>query len=92
MDEKIDNITEGELVAALLAAQTTGEVAEGALTTRALAGRIGRSLQWVREQLRLLIDEGKIEPVRVRTLDIAGRVTTSPAYRLKVKKEAENVN
>ena len=93
MDEKIDNITEGELVAALLAAQMASETPiKGAMTTYDLAQEIGCSVRWVRVQLRPLIAGGQIEPVRVQTTDIAGRRTTVPAYRLKVKKEAENVN
>ena len=82
MDE-IDNITEDELVAALFSAQTTGETVTGALTTRELTKEVGRTLAWVRTQLRRLIDEGKVESVRTRMIDIAGRQTTGPAYRLK---------
>ncbi|MEE9491242.1 MAG: hypothetical protein V3V80_02945 [Dehalococcoidia bacterium] len=78
-------ITEDELITALFSAQAINEAAAGALTTRKLANTVGRSVKWVRDRLRLLIDEGKVESVRIRTVDITGRRTTSPAYRLKVR-------
>ena len=83
MDEEI--ITEDELVAALLSVQTMGKTVEGALTTNELAKIVGRRVRWVREQLKPLISEGKIESVRTRIVDIAGRSTIVPAYRLRAK-------
>ena len=86
MDE-IDSITEDELVAALFSAQTAGasEAVKGAVLSRDLAKAVGRSVRWVRKQLRPLVDTGQVEPVRVRVVDIAGRMTTVPAYRLKAE-------
>lgn len=83
--DTIDNITEDELVAALFSAQTASEAVSGALTTRELANRVGRSVQWVRDRLRTLIDEGQVEAGEVQIVDIAGRKTISPAYSLKAK-------
>ena len=77
-------ITEDELVAALLSARTASDAVEGALTTNELAEMTGRRVRWVREQLKPLIAEGRIESVRTRIVDIAGRSTIVPAYRLKV--------
>lgn len=85
--DTVDSITEDELVAALFSAQeaATGKAANGALTTRALTKLVGRNREWVRERLRVLKDAGLVEPVRVQVVDIAGRETTAPAYRLIVK-------
>ncbi len=83
MDE-INGITEAELVAALFSAQATGTgEAVGALTTRVLTEKVGRSKRWIRERLRKLIDKGRVESITVQVVDIAGRTTTSPAYRLR---------
>lgn len=79
MDEEI--ITEDELVAALFAAQARKEPS-GALTTRALAKMVERRREWVREKLRDLIDEGRVEKVDIQIVTIAGRVTTTSAYKL----------
>ncbi len=87
MDAMIDNITESELVAALSLAKTASETVTGAMTTDELAKAVGRNVSWVRTQLRQLIDAGEIEPVRVQIVDIAGRRTTSPAYRLKASRD-----
>lgn len=86
MDE-VNSITEDELVAALFSARATGIEAEGALTTCVLSKMVNRRREWVRERLRDLIDEGRVESVRVQMTDIAGRATTAPAYRLRSEKE-----
>ena len=78
-------ITEDELVAALFSAQLLGERVAGALTSRELAKKVGRSIQWVRDQLRSLIDDGQVEPCEVSIVDIANRKKIAPAYSLKVR-------
>ncbi len=90
--DTIDNITEDELVAALFLARTADESVEGALRTRDLVKMVGRSREWVRERLRPLVTEGRVEPVWIQIVDIAGRETKVPAYRLKEKDESSGTD
>ena len=78
------DITENELIRAL--AEATLDVDEnrdGFLTAREMV----RALDWpenrVKAQLRTLHEEGRIETRKVVIVDIAGRRTRVPAYRLR---------
>lgn len=79
MDDK--ELTENELLQALLDAAITDGNDDGALTTAEMASALGRSRKWVRSRLRVLIEEGIVEPLRVARTRIDGQVAIVSAYR-----------
>lgn len=76
------DITEAELINALQAAMAAAPETEGFTTTPELAEVVGWSHQRVRDALRLLIEEQRVEMQWVKRRDIAGRLGRRPAYRL----------
>jgi len=76
-------LTENELVQALQEALTRDEDTKGGLTARELAEAAGVGIDYVREGLRLLKQQGIIETVRVQRRDLADRLTRLPGYRLR---------
>ena len=56
---------------------------EGFLTAREMVHALGWTAWRVKAQLRILFDQDRIETRKVQMIDIAGRVTRVPAYRLK---------
>jgi len=84
----VERLTEEQLLEALrraLVEQQEGEEPQGAMTTPDLREALGWGTDRVRRVLRQLKDEGVLEVVQVRRVDLAGRVFPRPGYRLKVK-------
>lgn len=77
------SITEGELVAAILAACNTADCTDGALTVRELCERTGHWSGWVQEQLRRLDVQGRLQCVRKPMRHIDGTTSGVPAYKLR---------
>ena len=76
-------MTQDALLDALEEAFQYSEEDDGALTTRQLADSLGISMGTARERIRVLLDEGKAEPVKVPRPGIDGVVQPTRAYRLK---------
>ena len=77
-------LSERDLIEAVLAAQPQDTPTGGALTMRELIGQTGLSDKRLRDRLHQLQDEGRLD-VRVllkRSLD--GKLVRVPGYRLKV--------
>ena len=53
-----------------------------ALSARELVELTGQSMGWVLRKLRWAVENGLVESVRKRGIDITGRVISRPAYRL----------
>ena len=81
-----------ELVAALQAAQasagTTGTA--GTLRTAEIAEMLDWSSKRVRKELARMIVAGRVEAVKVPIRDMAGRHTTTYAYRLVADDQPPN--
>jgi response regulator of citrate/malate metabolism len=73
------SITESQLLDALRAALP--EQDDAALTTEEIAAALDISHDKARRLMKGLARSGKIEVVRKRILDLAGRNTPVPAYR-----------
>lgn len=82
MDVVVRGITEGELVEALLAALGEFEDSMDGVTVADLVRVTGKSADIVRCGLRELKASGRLESVKVRREDLAGRVLRVPGYRL----------
>jgi hypothetical protein len=61
------------------------ELTEGAFTVTELADRTGQSLFAIRKKLRPRVASGELELVRKPIVDLAGRNTTVPAYRVRAR-------
>ncbi len=77
-------ITENELVEALRSAMGPDEGPTDARTVQEMAATIGRAERFVRDNVRKLIAEGRVELVRVKRPAIDGRIQSLPAYRIRV--------
>lgn len=82
MAERVE-LTEQDLIEALLAAQPHDTPAEGALTVREIMQETGWSEKRVRAQLHQLDSEGRLEVRRVCKRVLTGAMSPLPAYRLK---------
>lgn len=77
-------ITENELVEALRDAMSAGLAdPTDARTTGEMAAAIGRADKFVRDNVRKLIAEGRVELVKVKRQGIDGRMNWVPAYRIR---------
>jgi hypothetical protein len=79
MDTRIE-VTHADLIAALT--DQPGEDCIDALTALEIKERLGIGHEKTRNKIRSLVMGGKLECVRVRRVDISGRVQMVPAYRL----------
>lgn len=77
------SITEAEVIQALEEAFARSEDGESAVTTVELVGATGKTTNCVREGLKRLMKEGRLECVRVPRLTLDGRTHPVPGYRLK---------
>lgn len=68
-----------ELLAALLEAKNDQRVG---MTTKELATALDWSNERVRERLRILKEQGRIDVITVRREILDGRVTNVPGYRM----------
>ena len=76
-------VTEADLIAALEEALASAAPdATGALTTAQLMAASGKGIDSVRKALIGLKAAGRLEVVRVAMIDLAGRQTTVPGYRV----------
>jgi hypothetical protein len=82
VDERIE-LTERDLIEAVLASAEAQGAAQGALTTAELAEQAGMSYTLTLAKLHRLQKEGRLEVVRMRRQSLDGRTTWVPAYRLK---------
>jgi DNA-binding Lrp family transcriptional regulator len=55
----------------------------GAMTVTEIRKETGLSEETVRERVRKLLEEGKLERTKKRIIDLSGRRMTVPAYRVK---------
>ena len=86
------DLTENDLIRALLEAQGEEDNPEGALTTKEMVRRLGWSQYQVYTTFDELIQSGhEIEVVRVRRRNRAGRISVVPAYRLKMADSGEGL-
>ena len=83
MDDDVTGITEADLLRALEEALVSGDAPEGALTALELADAMGLHINRVRGALRALKKANRLEVVRISYRDLADRLTTVPAYRIK---------
>jgi DNA-binding Lrp family transcriptional regulator len=60
---------------------------DGAMTVREIRGETGMGEDAVRERVRKLLAEGKLEVTKKRIVDMSGRRMTVAAYRVKEKKD-----
>lgn len=86
IEERQVEITEDDLVAAVLAAYEPDDDSIG-MTTRELIAKTGRCNKSVLQQLRRLKDAGRLEVAQRRDESIDGRVIRVPVYVLKNKIE-----
>jgi len=78
------DITEGELIQALLEASIPSEGnPHGASRTAELMEQTGHSEKWVTAQLRRLNAQGKLGNTTVWEEDITGKMSRRPAYYQK---------
>ena len=82
-------VTEDELVAAVLAAFMPTEDSAG-VTTAELVDATGKSNKWILSQLRQLRKSGRLDVVRRTSETIDGRLTKVPAYILKNESKADS--
>ena len=89
MDE-IDQMTEDELVEAILAeAQAVEDEGGGYLTTKELMARSHRAKEWVLHQLHKLHDQGRLQAEWVPRTNITGCTQRRVAYRLRKKPQED---
>lgn len=77
---------EQALIAALEAAlehHDNDDDDHGAMTTQELAKALDKHETAIRKRLRMLLEEGRLEVLRVRRVDLCGRMTRVPGYRLR---------
>lgn len=82
MAERIE-LTESDLIEALLAAQAPDAQGGGALSVRELMTQTGLSEKGVRKRLWKLLDAGRLECQLVGKPTLDGRTQKVPAYRLR---------
>lgn len=77
------SVTEAQLIEEIRAAFAGAEMGpDDAMTAKELADIMGINVQRIRDQFRSLIDEGKLEMVRVRRPDWDGTMRTKNAVRM----------
>lgn len=81
MEEEI-NITENELIQALMEAERQSD-GGGGMTTRELIQVTGRSRLWIYERLRRLKSTGRIVSEQARRVSLDDRVRWAAVYRIK---------
>ena len=75
-------ITESQLIAALLEARAEAQNPDGAMTTQELMDRLGWSGGKVRRRLHALKAEGKLEVVQVTRKNLVDVDQVLPGYRI----------
>lgn len=81
-------ITQADLLRALEEALVSEQNPEGAMTVKELSAATDMHETKIREGLNQLKSVGRLEVVRVRREDLAGRQMKVPAYRLKAASAA----
>ena len=76
-------LTEQDLIEALTAAGAATDGPAGAVSVWELSRKTGHSCRWVREQLKRLELEGRLEVTRRASHRLDGQPCTTPVYRLK---------
>jgi hypothetical protein len=89
-DKKTKGKAGASLEDALLSQETAASkselklpILEDGLTVEELSLKMGRSVSWVRERLRVMANEGRLEVGRKKKLNILGFVAWYPSYKIK---------
>lgn len=84
-DDSRTQLTEDELLTALRLAlnEADHDNSQGAMRTREIARALDISRYKAIDMIKVLIEAGTLEMVKIKHRDITGRVTHQPAYRLK---------
>lgn len=85
----MQDLTENELLAALREAQEAQEDPEGAFSKRELMEIFDLSDEPTRDRIRMLVNAGRMECVKVRRVRMDGVQQTIPGYRLVEPRGAE---
>lgn len=77
-------MTENELIEALRSAMAGGDAGpDDAHTVMEMCELTGHGQMFIRKHLKLLLNSGRAEMVRVNRQSIDGRIQRLPAYRIK---------
>lgn len=84
MPKRTKQSTRGDILSALEHGAAFASESD-AMTTREIAAKTGRSIDWVREHLKEAVARGAVKVERVRVTDLAGRPMMLPAYKFLAK-------